>query len=163
MLLGFKPRFVDPILIGTKVHTFRNKRKNPPKIGETLHMYTGLRTKKCQKITSKEKLISKQKVWVKIIFMVKPKGYDLFELKVCVDGKLIGAVYKYGEHICFDNVEQMQKLHELVQYDGFKDYVDFAEFWINDLRAAVKKKGMINELCKFTKSMDLYHWTDLKY
>lgn len=41
MLLGFKPRFIDPIQIGTKVFTMRAKRKNKPKIGETLYMYTG--------------------------------------------------------------------------------------------------------------------------
>ena len=36
MLLGFKPRFKEPIQIGTKVFTLRGKRKNEPKIGETL-------------------------------------------------------------------------------------------------------------------------------
>lgn len=160
MLLGFKKRFVDPILIGTKVHTLRNKRKKTPKVGETLHMYTGLRTKNCQKITSKEKLISKQKAWIRIVFMPYKKGFELFELKICVDGKLLAVLWKYGEDINFTNPGMLDKF---VKFDGFNDYQDFCDFWIADLRPSINKGGYINNLCKHVVSMDLYHWTDLRY
>lgn len=45
MLLGFKRRFVSAILSGSKCHTIRAKRTRPPRVGETLHCYTGLRQK----------------------------------------------------------------------------------------------------------------------
>ena len=42
-LYNFQPRFVDPILSGTKRHTIRKHRRYPDRIGSTLHLYTGLR------------------------------------------------------------------------------------------------------------------------
>ena len=44
-LLNFKKRFVPLIEAGTKQHTIRALRKHPIKVGETLHLYTGLRQK----------------------------------------------------------------------------------------------------------------------
>lgn len=81
MLLGFKKRFVEPIQIGTKVFTMRVPRKKEPKIGETLYMYTALRTKYCEKITDKEKLISKQKV---VLFIRKESG-DTYTINIKID------------------------------------------------------------------------------
>ena len=48
MLLGFKPQFAPYVLDGTKTHTIRATRKNPPRVGEICHCYTGLRTKQCK-------------------------------------------------------------------------------------------------------------------
>ncbi len=48
MILGFKARFVPFILDGSKTHTIRATRKNPPRTGEACHCYTGLRTKACR-------------------------------------------------------------------------------------------------------------------
>jgi hypothetical protein len=45
MLLNFKPQFVPFILDGSKQHTIRAPRKDPPKVGEICHCYTGLRQK----------------------------------------------------------------------------------------------------------------------
>jgi hypothetical protein len=42
-LYNFQPRFVEPILNGTKRHTIRQPRKHPDRVGSTLHLYTGLR------------------------------------------------------------------------------------------------------------------------
>ncbi len=39
-------RFAHAVLDGSKTHTIRAKRKAPPRVGEILHCYTGLRTKK---------------------------------------------------------------------------------------------------------------------
>jgi hypothetical protein len=47
-LLNFMTRFVPKILAGEKTHTIRAMRIYPIKEGETLHLYTGLRTKKAK-------------------------------------------------------------------------------------------------------------------
>lgn len=49
---SFQPRFVEPILAGTKDQTIRFPRKVPPKIGGTMHLFTGMRTKACKKIAT---------------------------------------------------------------------------------------------------------------
>lgn len=160
MLLGFKKRFVEPILIGTKVHTMRRRRKTPPKIGETLHMYTGLRTGNCEKITSREILIGKQKVWISMVFKLEARSVEIFSLKICIDGKRIALVTRYGEDV---NIENPGALDRFVKFDGFNDYMDFCTFWIEGYRKDIRQKGAYGQLCKTVESMDLYHWTDLKY
>lgn len=42
---NFKARFTGPIQAGEKTTTIRPRRKHPTKAGDTLHLYTGLRTK----------------------------------------------------------------------------------------------------------------------
>lgn len=138
MLLGFKSRFVEPILIGTKVFTLRSPRKKEPKIGETLYMYTGLRTNQCKKITDKESLRSVQMCDVYII-----RHNEIDTIKVRVDGRRLTAF----------------ELGRFVKYDGFKDTKDFADYWISTSYAP--KKAPAN--CHVSGSMNLYHWTDLKY
>lgn len=142
MLLGFKKRFIQPIKIGTKVHTMRNKRKIKPKIGETLHMYTALRTKHCELITNKEKLISKQKVRVhiqrnKVVTEGKNNGFA-YITKVLIDGRKIEGA----------------ELEQFVKFDGFENITDFASFWFLEEK---KTKLVVGGI------MDLFHWTDLRY
>jgi hypothetical protein len=148
MLLGFKKRFAEPIQIGTKVHTIRSRRKIPAKIGEPLYMYTGLRTNKCELITNKEKLVSKQKVWVKITFW-RNDFFHIKEVKVCIDGRQLS----WAEVLLF------------VQYDGFDTPFDFAIFWLKDYKKEFKPSGVQGNRAFMKKawSKDLYHWTDLKY
>ena len=43
MLLGFQSRFVPFVLDGTKTHTIRAIRKNPPRVGEICHCYANPR------------------------------------------------------------------------------------------------------------------------
>lgn len=44
-LYNFQERFVPFILSGEKTHTIRAIRATPDKVGNTLHLYTGLRRK----------------------------------------------------------------------------------------------------------------------
>lgn len=139
MLLGFKERFVEPTLLGTKVFTLRNKRKNQPKIGETLFMYTGLRTNKCRKISDKEKLISTQEVLIYI-----SRGLDMsFSISITVDNRMLS----------WDEVESF------VRYDGFVDREDFANYWISSSYAPKKAP----KECTVGGNLTMYHWTDLRY
>jgi hypothetical protein len=48
--LSFKGQFAAPIIAGTKRQTIRAGRKRPPRAGERLQLYTGMRTKHCRKI-----------------------------------------------------------------------------------------------------------------
>jgi len=51
-LLGFKKQFAEMIESGAKCQTIRAYRKDGrnPKPGDTLYLYTGLRTKQCRKL-----------------------------------------------------------------------------------------------------------------
>lgn len=138
MLLGFKKRFVAPIQIGTKVFTMRGPRKIQPKIGENLYMYYGLRTKFCEKISDKEKLISTQKVEIRIDY---EKG-KFMSLRIKVDGNLL---------------DDKQK-SDFVKYDGFAGQEDFCNWWIDSSTKGNKKKvGCV------AGTLHLYHWTDLRF
>ena len=48
--LNFQKQFADDVKSGRKKQTIRLKRKNPIKEGDLLYLYTGMRTKKCEKI-----------------------------------------------------------------------------------------------------------------
>ncbi len=48
--LSFKAQFAPPIVAGLKRQTVRAGRKRPPRAGERLQLYVGMRTKHCRKI-----------------------------------------------------------------------------------------------------------------
>ncbi|HPA21226.1 MAG TPA: hypothetical protein PLU30_26015 [Verrucomicrobiae bacterium] len=48
--LNFKRRFVGTILNGEKRQTIRKPRKTPLRVGDRLHLLTGMRTKSCRKL-----------------------------------------------------------------------------------------------------------------
>ncbi len=45
---NFKSQFAEAVANGMKVCTIRPKRKRPPKPGDTITLYTGMRTKQCR-------------------------------------------------------------------------------------------------------------------
>jgi hypothetical protein len=139
MLLGFKKRFKDPILIGTKVFTMRKRRKVRPKIGETIHMYTALRTKYAELITNKEKLMSIQNVRVMIKAKWLAKDLVNYSVRIVVDHRILSK----------------EEILQFVCFDGFKDAQDFCQYWLTDEKG--KRKDRVGAL------MEMYHWTDLKY
>jgi hypothetical protein len=141
MLLGFKPRFVDPILDGTKLHTLRNARKVTPKVGEVLHMYTGLRTKHCKAITNRYTLKGIQVAHISVRRVKPPLNFiskTAFLIRIKVDGIPL----------------QPDDIRKFCVADGFADGTDFASYWMG---TAPKDATSI------TTTMDLFHWTDLKY
>jgi uncharacterized protein YqfB (UPF0267 family) len=48
--LNFKAQFADAVAIGRKTQTIRAARKHPIKVGDTLYLYTGMRTKQCRRL-----------------------------------------------------------------------------------------------------------------
>lgn len=143
MLLGFKKRFKEPILNYTKAFTMRSKRKVQPKIGETLYMYTGLRTPHCELITNKEKLISIQKVRILLEFT---KFNPICNIDIWVDGR---------------KLDYRTEVHEFVKFDGFEDVIDFAEYW--KMTSTKDDKKLRKEDLIIDGELQLFHWTDLKY
>lgn len=50
--LNFREEFVEAIISGEKRQTIRPVRKNPIRAGDTLYIYTGMRTKNCRKVST---------------------------------------------------------------------------------------------------------------
>ncbi len=142
MLLGFKKRFVGNIQLGSKIFTLRKETKRLPKIGETLHMYTGLRTANCELISNKEKLISIQKVIISI---------NLYAFDLTSEGWFLGIMVD-GRGLEYDEIE------DFVRYDGFYTRQDFIDYWVKS-SAPKYKSGPIS----IEVPMKLYHWTDLRF
>lgn len=135
MLLGFKERFVEPIQNGTKIFTLRSKRKITPKIGETLYMYTGLRTSHCYKISDKHTLKCTQEAYLYI-----RKDDERTVIIIEVDNRNL-------------NPEQIE---QFAINDGFLNKDEWAEYWLMTSGAKVAVKIT-------TGKMDMFHWTDFKY
>jgi hypothetical protein len=99
-IYNFKSKFADDVESGKKRQTIRKKRKRPTKVGETLYLYTGLRTKKARKL--------KETVCMAIY------DIEIYWNKVIVDGKEYKAYFI---------------LHRLALNDGFKDFKEMALFF----------------------------------
>ncbi len=50
--ISFQERFAGPVETRAKRQTIRPKRKREIKVGDTLHLYTGMRTKRCRMLGS---------------------------------------------------------------------------------------------------------------
>jgi|GEM_PF-6290795 len=138
MLLGFKKQFAPKILDGSKKFTIRNPRKVEPKLGEQLHMYTGLRNKSCEKITSEHTLKSIQ--LLDLIILKRPDGSGWMD--VHVDGK---------------EIEQID-FNRLISADGFDSIPDFVSYWLSGIKA--DKDGIFY---MEAEGLIMYHWTGLKW
>lgn len=107
-LYNFQKRFVPMILAGEKTHTIRAVRRNPDKPGNTLHLYTGLRTK------SAKLLMRVPCVKVEQIEIAETKGpLRLRFYLVSIDGNGLGA----------------DECQQLARRDGFSNFAEMMEFW----------------------------------
>lgn len=97
---NFKAQFADKVKTLTKRQTIRPKRKRPTKPGDTLYLYTGMRTRQCRKL-----LETKCK-------SVEP-----------VDIYLEGDVWVNGQKLL------PNELIAFVQADGFDNIADFLLFF----------------------------------
>mgnify|MGYP003669232294 CR=1 FL=1 len=140
MLLGFKKQFAPKILDGSKKFTIRNPRKREPKIGATLHMYTGLRTKNTEVISKEHTLKGIQLVDIYINIDAKTEGY----MDIKVDGRLL----HFNEH------------PEFVKADGFEKTTDFATYWMKSI--GFKNRETDTWEVSVT-DLIMYHWTDLRF
>lgn len=113
-LYNFQKRFEVFIRRGDKTHTIRARRKHPDKPGNTLHLYTGLRTKHA-------KLIGRfvcTKVEEIEIEMRPAKGNGvltrgLYFPEVVIDGTELDATEKEA----------------FARRDGFQNFTEMIQFW----------------------------------
>lgn len=113
--LNFKRQFVAHIRSRRKRHTIRAKRKRPIKPGETLYLYTGMRTKACEKIIPP---VTCAKVEDVRIEMQKYKGNG-----VLARGLDFPAVIVEGNELSGDEKES------LAYADGFDSFAEMMKFW----------------------------------
>lgn len=99
---SFKAQFVEPILEGTKRQTIRAHRKRHARPGETMQLYTAMRTKKCRKIMD----VTCEKV--------RP-------IEIRIMGRTI-------YHIDIDGADLMD-LDNFARKDGFTDIGEMSRFW----------------------------------
>lgn len=109
-LYNFQPRFVLPIRSGTKRHTIRATRKYPDRVGDILHLYTGLRTKRTE-------LLGR-------FPCVRVEDIEILSGCNCVDQCPFPARVKVnGQELNGDEREKLARL------DGFKNFAEMAAFW----------------------------------
>jgi hypothetical protein len=108
-IYNFQPRFVPFILSGAKTHTIRADRVHPDRVGNTLHLYAGLRTKRAQ-----------------LIFRAKCAAIEKIEI-FSIDGesyrKSAGRIFIEGTALSRSEEEAFARR------DGFKDFEDMMAFW----------------------------------
>lgn len=104
---SFNKRFCQAIVDGTKRQTIRGERKRHARAGEKIQLYTGMRTKGCQKIVPDVMCVSVEPIllrWFPTLMWDVTIGHEKFSL----DG---------GD------------LRKFCQADGFMDREDMARFW----------------------------------
>ena len=96
--INFKKQFADFVESGVKTQTIRKIRKRPIRIGDTLQLYTGMRTKKCRKLRT--------------AVAIDVKTIVIDQNTVIVD----------GNQIDFDELEKLaiaDGFHSICEFKGF--------------------------------------------
>lgn len=104
---SFKAQFAEPIRAGTKRQTLRNDRKRHAREGETLQLYTGMRTRQCKLVGTAT------------CMSVAPIRLDL------EDGRV---EYPETGHA----ITQIDHLDMFAQIDGFADWRALMAFWAKE-------------------------------
>lgn len=108
-LYNFKPQFVPFITSGKKTHTIRSVRTHPDEPGDTLYLYTGLRTKRAKKIMEVE--------------CVKVENISIFPVTRALGELRSIAVVVNEAELTDDEREQ------LARRDGFSSFAEMMKFW----------------------------------
>lgn len=146
---SYKERFVPFVLDGSKPHTIRARRKNPPKPGDKLYHYFGMRTKWCRKL--REEICHDVRT-IFIGFMAKRPVVIVFDQRLDdlqLATLLLGKTIDVGFEVLSD-----------VKKDRFA--------WIDGIRpegtTIDKNKGCFEIFFRFFKQMHgLPFWGDIIY
>lgn len=107
-LYNFQKRFVPFIESGEKTHTIRAKRARSPKVGETLHLYTGLRQKGARLLMR--------------VLCTKVEEITIDALK----GRSLKGMYE----VTIDAMPlHSSEKKQLAIRDGFENFKEMMEFW----------------------------------
>lgn len=118
-ILSFKKRFAGKVRNGRKRQTIRGFRKYPIKAGETLYLYTALRTKYAEKL----------------------------RVVTCKSTEIIHIFFNNSKQIILPEHEQTMdtdaELNAFAKADGFKDFEDMRAFWIAEHGVKKGKRKVI--------------------
>jgi hypothetical protein len=103
MVIGFRNQFVNPILLGTKIHTVRVDSHNRWYAGRKMHLATGIRTKNYKQFATG------------VCEMVFPVTIDPYIKRIA---------------ITFNGEEKILDVNEFAHNDGFSSTEEFWN-WFN--------------------------------
>ena len=100
--LNFQKQFAEAVKNGSKQQTIRTKRKNPINEGDILYLYTGMRTKQCEKLK-------------------EVKCESVLDFRI----NSLGLSCTVGQHTLY----YLDHLNRVAIADGFKDWVDMVRWF----------------------------------
>lgn len=116
MLLGFKRRFAPFVEDGSKTHTIRAIRKNPPRVGETCHCYVDPR-QKTMRLLGRFECVKVEEI------EIRREGF----------GRRMGFLWKF----VIDGISlSTDEMNALAWRDGFRSseydnaWAEMADYWI---------------------------------
>lgn len=110
--INFKPQFLDAGRGGEKRQTIRQRgKRNPPKIGDRLTLYTGMRSAQCVKI--KDVTCTR----------VEP-------ITIEPERRAVRMARGYGDHKAWIDLDS-EEIAALAMADGFTDVDAFFAFFLN--------------------------------
>lgn len=125
---SFKTQFAKPILAGTKRQTIRAPRKRHARVGETLQLFTGMRTRSCRLIGTATCSI------VSPITMIFPSG------PMTVGRREKGDILTTWADVALDN---------FAIRDGFSDFAAMRAFWEAEHRGVARFTGVLVQWTDF--------------
>jgi len=110
---NFQKQFVDDIRAGVKSQTIRRKRKRQASPGDMLQIYTGMRTRSCQKIIDDQECLCVDDILIQVEHCGAQQSFVDYALSVTVNGIKLSVSEKY----------------ELAMLDGFDTSADFDAYF----------------------------------
>jgi hypothetical protein len=114
---SFKPRFAEPIRSAVKRQTIRAPRRRHAIVGDRLQLFTGMRTKQCQKIMMDPVCIGTRRV------LVSWSGSSL--IQVCVM-----PIHEEPDALFGDFALSPDDFDAFAVKDGFANEADMAAFFV---------------------------------
>ena len=107
-VINFSPQFATLVRSGAKTQTIRPVRKQPIKPGDTLRLYTGLRTKKCT-------------------FLREVICAEVMPCRIDEDDIIVFYVGEWGQNVI--EILGKRDIRKLVVADGFATHKDFVAWF----------------------------------
>lgn len=111
--LNFSPQFAPAVESGAKRQTIRATRKVPIKAGDTLYLFTGLRTKQARRLLPPQ--VCKSALWIEMKYTAPPKS---------------GGKYKLEVRLQFAGKLTRKRMEQLAKEDGFNCIEDFIGWFL---------------------------------
>ena len=129
VMLNFQPRFVDPIRQGSKRQSIRRERHRDPRIGESLQLYVGLRTKRAKKILDADPVCNGVHP-IEMLVSGFPKPESVQPSMVRFRETLPSWLTETTTFVLGDGVGEWIEIDEAFAVrDGFRSVEDFETFW----------------------------------